>query len=209
MQAIALGPIKSSQSSAAKQLRVNETSSGFSILETQKSMSDPTYIAEMAFKLAGVLIIPAGGIVMFLPLIVAGPAGLISHVSMLAAFVFVGVSLHRWADKGFRRKVQFNIARQEMCIGTLNANGNFHQQSVYSVDKIESFFIVRSKDRGTPASLQMRLKAGAKTMRVFDGPEGALVPILERITLAFRPPQQSNRRIQTKTNGRFIRVSFE
>jgi hypothetical protein len=208
MQALASGTFKSHTRKKNKGLRISESASGFSIVEGSKATGDPAYVAEIGFKLAGILIIPAGGIVMLLPQMVAGPAGLVTHTGMLAAFVFIGVALHRWADKGFTRKIQVNVPRQEVVVGTLNIEGDFHKKMTFPADAIESFFIVRSRDGYSKAKLQMRLKMGAETVGILEGAEKSLIPILERIALGLRPPQQSNRRIQTKTNGQFIRVSF-
>ena len=209
MQELAIGGVRTHASSnRSKRLRMSESHSGLSVTEFSKKQNDSAYYMEMAFKLVGVLLIPAGGIVMFLPQIVAGHASSVTQVAMLAAFVFCGVALHRWADKGFRRRIHINPTRRELCIGTLNADNRFCRRSSYGADLIESFFIVRSKDPKTPAKLTMRLKAGARSICLFEGSEAALVPVLERISKVMQPPQQRNRRVRTQANGGFIRVSF-
>ena len=195
------------QSSQPKRLRLRETHTGINIVEESKARVDGAYFAEVAFKLVGVLLLPAGGILMFLPRIAMGHSSMITQLCMLAAFVFLGVSLHRWASKGFRRRVQINATRQEICIGTQNIEGNFNKQSVFSSNSIESFFIVRSKSKQTPAKLKMRLADG-HSLCLFESGEKTLVPILERISLAMQPPKMRNQRVRTKANGDFIRVSF-
>ena len=208
MQAYAqTGFIAGKQPSQQKKLRLRETHSGLSIVEESKARFDGAYIAEVAFKLVGVLLLPAGGIVMFLPRLTLGHSSMITQICMLAAFVFLGVSLHRWANKGFQRRIQVNPTRQEICIGTQNIEGTFNKQYVFSSKSIESFFIVRSKNRQTPAKLKMRLSDG-HSLCLFESGEKALVPILERISVAMQPPKKRNQRVRTKANGDFIRVSF-
>lgn len=190
-------------------LRTHVTHSGFSITVEPRAKYDPTFLAEMFFKLVGVLFIPAGGIVLFLPRLVDGPAFVATQIGLLAAFIFVGVAIHRRADRGFRRKIYVDSAKGEVRTGTLNVSENFHLLATYTVANIDSFFIVRSKDTVTPAKLKMRLKVGAQTIPLVEGSESSLVPILERITLALSPPAMRSRRYKTKPNGDFIRMTFE
>ena len=194
-------------------LRVNVKHSGFSIASAPTSKFNLTFLAEVAFKLAGVLLIPVGGLILFLealfaPQMVGEPFFWVRHVGLLAAFVFVGVSLHRWANKGFLQRVQVDTIREEIRIGTVNVAGKMQVLATYPVSQIESFFIIRSSDGGSPAKLQMRLKTGAKKVRIAEGTEKALLPILERILLTLKPPNMKNRRVQTNASGRFIRMSF-
>lgn len=194
-------------------LRVNVTHSGFSIASAPTSKFNLAFLAEVAFKLAGVFLIPVGGVILFLqalfaPQMAGEPFIWVGQVGLLAAFIFVGVALHRWANKGFFQRVQVDAIREEVRIGTVNVAGDVQVRATYPVSQVESFFIIRSSDRGSPAKLQMRLKTGAKTVRIAEGTEEALLPILERITLTLKPPKMKNRRIQTKTTGRFIRMSF-
>ncbi|WP_413719322.1 hypothetical protein [Silicimonas sp. MF1-12-2] len=202
-----------SRSRDSLQLRVNVTNSGFNVAAMPTSRYDRAFLLEFLFKLTGVLFIPAGGIFLFLPMMFLpsttnGTALWTSQVALLAAFIFVGVALHRWANKGFRQRIQVDAARSEIRIGTVNIEGDFHLRATYAVSDIESFFIIRSGDAALPAKLKMRLKTGTQTISVVEGPEKSLVPILERITLTLRPPKMKNRRVRTQTTGRFIRMSF-
>ena len=196
------------------QLRLNVTHSGFNVAIVPRSKYDQAIWAEFLLKLAGALLIPAGGIVMFLPVLLlpsalGGTAFWASQLGLLAAFVLLGIAVHRWAGKGFRTKVQVDATRGEVRIGTVNAEGDFHLRATYPVSQIESFFIIRSGGPALPAKLKMRLRTGTQTVNVVEGPESSLVPILERMTLTLRPPKMRNRRVRTKTTGRFIRMSFD
>ena len=195
-------------SKPSKRLRMRETHTGISITEDSGGWTDRAELMEIVFKLVGVLLLPAGGIVMFLPNMLAGHTSLIVPVSMLSAFVFLGVSIHRWANKGFKPKLHVNPTRREVVIGTQNMEGQFHKRRAFSADAIESFFIARSKDRKTPAKLKMRLATGGQSLAVLEGPEKSLIPILERISQLMQPPAKRNQRIRTKANGDFIRVDF-
>ena len=197
------GPTKPSR------LRVWDSHWGFNVSEKLANKGDKSVLIETATKMAGMLILPASGIVLFLPGIASSSGGAAVQIAMLGAFGFVGFALHRYADKGFRKKVQIDGDRGEVRVGTLNAKGNFHERASYKVNDIESFFIVRSKTPSVPSRLKMRMKNGALTIPLLESSERTLVPILERIIVTLHPPKKTNRRMRTKTTGRFLRVSFD
>ena len=196
----------------ASRLRVWDSHWGFNVSEKKKRKNDPNTLWEFAIKLVGMMMIPAAGIVLFLPAMTAptAPTGSVLAVQggMLFAFLAVGFSLHRYADKGFRGKFQVDSARGEIRIGTLNAQDRFSLRTLIKVTDVESIFIVRSKDLGKPAQLRVRMKTGAQTIRLTEGSEKSLVPILERMIVTLKPPTNRRRRVRTKTTGRFIRASF-
>ncbi len=191
------------------QLRTSMTHSGFSVSAVPQQKYDRTFLAEMFFKLVGVLLIPAGGIALLVPDIVNGPAELPVQLGLLASFIFIGVALHRRADRGFRRKVYVDSVREEVRIGTANVAGQFHLVATFPLAKIDSFFIVRAKTPSDPCYLKMRLKSGARTINLFTGSEDTLIRILERTTFALRPPEKTGkRRFKTTKTGAFIRMAF-
>ena len=193
----------------ASSLRVWDSHWGFNVSEKKKRKTDPNILWEFAIKLVGMMMIPASGIVLFLPGMTTPTGGVIAvQAGMLFAFLAVGFSLHRYADKGFRGKFQVDSARGEIRIGTLNAKDRFSLRTVIKVKDIESIFIVRSKDLGKSAQLRVRMKSGAQTIRLTEGSEKTLVPILERMIITLRPQPNNRRRVRTKTTGRFIRASF-
>ncbi|MDD9976740.1 MAG: hypothetical protein OXQ30_03245, partial [Boseongicola sp.] len=146
--------------------------------------------------------------VLFLPEVVSGAGQTIVQAAMMIAFVLVGFALYRHADKGFRTKIQIDSSNREIRLGTQNAKGRFHLTHTYPVDDVESVFIARSKDTRTKAALKMRVKSGGQTLKLVEGSEAALTPILERVVLSLRPPQMRNRKVVTKATGGFIRMSF-
>ena len=194
---------------AASKLRVWESHWGFNVSEKKKRKNDQNTLWELAIKLVGMMMIPAAGIILFLPGLSAPSTGVIVvQAAMLFAFLTVGYALHRYADRGFRLKFQVDSARGEVRIGTLNAKDRFCVRTVLQVGQIESVFIVRSKEPSKPAQLRIRLKTGVNTVSLAEGSEHSLVPILERIIVTLQPPRANKRRVRTKTTGRFIRASF-
>lgn len=194
--------------SQASRVRVWDTHWGFTVSRTLAGSSDPAILAETAMKLAGMLMLPASGIVLFLPQIENRTGQLTISLGMIAAFVAIGFAIYIHADKGFRTKIQIDPSRREVRIGTQNAKGRFHLKSTYPVSDIESFFIARSKNPGAKARLMMRIRSAVRTVPLFEDHEANLVPVLERIVLSLRPPKMKNRRIRTQTTGQFIRMSF-
>lgn len=194
---------------AASKLRIWESHWGFNVSEKRKRKNDQSILWELAIKLTGMMMIPAAGIILFLPGMTSPTNGVVAiQAAMLIAFLAVGFGLHRYADRGFRMKFQVDSARGEVRIGTLNAKDRFCVRTILKVADIESVFIVRSKQPTKPAQLRVRLKAGTQTVPLAEGTEHTLVPILERIILTLQPPRSRNRRVRTKTTGRFIRASF-
>ena len=190
------------------QVRVWDTHWGFSISEKLEGRYDPAALTEFVTKLLGMVMLPACGIVLFLPEVVSGAGQTIVQAAMMIAFVLVGFALYRHADKGFRTKIQIDSSNREIRLGTQNAKGRFHLTHTYPVDDVESVFIARSKDTRTKAALKMRVKSGGQTLKLVEGSEAALTPILERVVLSLRPPQMRNRKVVTKATGGFIRMSF-
>ena len=194
---------------AASKLRVWDAHWGFNVSEKKKRKNDQSTLWELGIKLVGMMMIPAAGIVLFLPGINASTNSVvIAQAAMLFAFLAVGFGLHRYADRGFRTKFQVDSARGELRIGTLNAKDRFFVRTSLKVANIESVFIVRSKEPGKPAQLRVRMKTGTSTVPLAEGSERALVPILERMIVTLQPPRANKRRVRTMTTGKFIRASF-
>lgn len=194
---------------AASKLRVWDSHWGFNVSEKKKRKNDESTLWELGVKLVGMMMIPAAGIILFLPgLSSASTSVMVVQAAMLFAFLAVGFGLHRYADRGFRKKFQVDSARGELRIGTLNAKDRFFVRTILNVSNIESVFIVRSKDHGKPAQLRVRMKTGTTTVPLAEGSEHSLVPILERIIITLQPPRGNKRRVRTMTTGRFIRASF-
>ena len=199
----------SASRSAASKLRIWDSHWGFNVSEKKKRKNDQNILWELAIKLVGMMMIPAAGIMLFMPGLTSPSTGVVAvQGAMLFAFLAVGFGLHRYADRGFRMKFQVDSARGEVRIGTLNAKDRFCVRTVVPVGNIESVFIIRSKVPSKPAQLRVRLKAGTQTVPLAEGSEHALVPVLERIIVTLQPPRSQNRRVRTKTTGRFIRASF-
>ncbi|NNL17437.1 MAG: hypothetical protein HKP37_01730 [Boseongicola sp.] len=194
---------------APSKLRVWDSHWGFNVSEKKKRKNDQSTLWELAIKLVGMMMIPAAGIVLFLPGMTSPTNGIIAvQAAMLFAFLAVGYGLHRYADRGFRMKFQVDSARGELRLGTLNAKDRFCVRTVLKVADIESVFIVRSKEPGKPAQLRVRMKSGTSTVPLAEGSERSLVPILERIIVTLQPPRANKRRVRTMTTGQFIRASF-
>ena len=194
---------------AASKLRVWDSHWGFNVSEKKKRKNDQSTLWELGIKLVGMMMIPAAGIMLFLPgLNSPSTSILVVQGAMLFAFLAVGFGLHHYADRGFRLKFQVDSARGELRIGTLNAKDRFFVRTILNVPDIESVFIVRSKAPGKPAQLRVRMKSGTATVPLAEGPERSLVPILERIIVTLQPPRANKRRVRTMTTGQFIRASF-
>ena len=194
---------------AASKLRIWESHWGFNVSEKRKRKNDQSILWELAIKLTGMMMIPAAGIILFLPGMTSPTNGVVAiQAAMLIAFLAVGFGLHRYADRGFRMKFQVDSARGEVRIGTLNAKDRCCVRTNLKVADNESVYIVRSKQPPKPAQLRVRLKAGTQSVPLDEGTVHPLVPILERFILTLEPPRSRNRRVRTKTTGRFIRASF-
>jgi len=202
------GTANSAKTDALK-LRVWDSHWGFNVSEKKRRKNDQSTLWEFGIKLVGMMMIPAAGIILFLPGLGNPDTGVVMvQASMLFAFLAVGFGLHHYADRGFRLKFQVDSARGELRIGTLNAKDRFCVRTILKVPDIESVFIVRSKVSTKPAQLRVRMKRGTQTVPLAEGSELSLVPILERIIVTLQPPRSQKRRVRTMTTGKFIRASF-
>lgn len=148
----------------------------------------------------GLLIILCGGAVPFLGLPVLPTLG------FALAFAFVGFSLYRYANNGFRTEVRIDTRFGKVRIGTVNAMDDFSEKRAFARSEVESFFIQRSTSR--PARLCLRLKSRAQPMVLFAGPEDDLLPSFERIVEALFIKKGSGQRVQTRANDQFIHATF-
>ena len=151
---------------------------------------------------------PAAGILIFLPNVEQSGGFVASQMAMVLSCVFVGFALHRYADRGFRKKIQIDPSSGEIRIGTINQKERFHLKVSYPLERLESLFIVRSYTPGIPSKLMMRMKQGDQSVVLVTGTETRLVPILERASMFLRPKASAQGRVRTKRDGRFLRVAF-
>ena len=155
---------------------------------------------EAALRYLGLLVILTSGAIPFLGLPVA------TTLSLAVAFVFVGFSIFRHANNGFRRELRIDTRFGNVRVGMVNAAGDFSERQSFSRAEVESFFIQRSKTR--VGRLCMRLKKGAQPVVLFKGPEDDLLPSFERIVEALYTKKGSGKRVQTRANDRFINATF-
>ncbi len=155
---------------------------------------------ESTLRYFGLLVVLASGTIPFLNLPVVTTLGL------ALAFVFVGFSIFRHANNGFRRELRIDTRFGNVRVGTVNAAGDFYERQSFRKPDVESFFIQRSKTH--VGRLCMRLKKSAQPVVLFKGPEDDLIPSFERIVEALYVEKGSGKRVKTRANDRFINATF-
>ncbi len=90
----------------------------------------------------------------------------------------------------------------------MNSKGVFTPRKSVSKRDVESFFLLRAKNN-THAKLCARPRNSASIIKIMNGTERDLVPVLERIAEAFRPKDAPKGRVRTKARGAFIQATFD
>ena len=186
-------------------LRVRKTNSGFVVTDTSDRLH--RIALEKALKAMAFVVVLLSGVILLVPERAGAMGFALSNVGLACAMVIVGLALFAYAHRGLGNELHIDPYKRELRIGTVNAKGDFRIKNTVSAKDTQSFFLMRAASRA-PASLCMRRKKGDQVIKVMKGPEAELIPILERITEAFRPPNMANKRVRTRVTGAFIHASF-
>ena len=187
-------------------LKFRETNWGFAVEEISNSSSRKG-LAETALKSVGLVMLIVG------TLIVVPGTGFeavkpILRLGLTAGFVTTGFALFTYASRGFRNELRIDANNRDVTVGTVNSKGMFAARRSVAASDVQSFFLLRAKHRA-PARLCARGKNGTSIIKIMDGTEPDLVPVLEKITEAFRPAHLPKGRVRTKATGAFIHATFD
>ena len=188
------------------QIRFRRTNWGYAATELANKTSSAAM--EKTLKALGILMIPLGAALLFMPQAAANTGTPVANVTLAVACAFVGFALFVYAKRGLVKELHIDPYQRQLRAGTINANGDFTARQKFSASDVESFFLMRAKSPA-PAQLCTRLKKGGKVVKLMKGSEDELVPILENVSDALRPKNMANKRVRTRVSGAFILATFE
>lgn len=188
------------------QLRLRKTNWGFAVTDTSNRIHGNAI--ETGLKTMGLLMMPLGATLVFYPGASNGESLLMSgRLGLAIAMAVVGLALYLYASRGLARELRVDPYNREVRIGSLNAKGDFRLRAKYAADEAQSFFLIRANSPH-PARLCMRAKKGGNVVKLINGTEEELIPILERISESLRPKHLANKRVRTRVTGAFIHATF-
>lgn len=187
------------------QFRVRKTNSGFVVTDTSDRLHRNAL--ERALKAMAFLLFPLAGVIFLVPGTAADSGLSATNIGLVSAMCIVGLAIFLHASRGLGTELHVDPYKREIRVGTVNAKGNFRARRTMSASDAQSFFLIRA-NAPAPATLCMRRKKGGQVVKVMKGSETELIPILERISEAFRPRHLSNKRVRTRVTGAFIHATF-
>ncbi|MEQ9053591.1 MAG: hypothetical protein RLO38_02680 [Roseovarius confluentis] len=189
----------------SSQLRLRKTNSGFAVTDTSDRLHRNAL--EKALKTMGILLLPLGIVLLLAPSGQQSQGIPIPGIGLAAAMAIVGFALYVYASRGFGTELRIDSFNREIKIGTVNAKGDFSLRKTIAASETQSLFLMRAAPP-KPARLCMRSKKGGHVIKIINGSEEELIPVLERITEAFRPKHMANKRVRTRVTGAFIHATF-
>lgn len=187
------------------QLRLRKTNSGFAVTDTSDRVHRNAL--EWAFKAMSLFLVLFGGVVLFTPGSDAAGGWSLTKLGIAVAMTIVGYALFVYSGRGLGPELHVDPYLQEIRVGTVNARGEFALRRTIPAKETQSFFLIRAASPA-PATLCMRRKQGGQVIKIIKGSEAELIPILERISEAFRPKHLANKRVRTRITGAFVHASF-
>lgn len=127
----------------------------------------------------------------------------------LAVFTIAasGFALRQFSLIGLRKQLQVDSKREEVRLGYMRSDRQFHQSICIPQSDIVSAFLFRGKSRAMPACLVFRLRSISAPFVVLKGFESELKPALDEIIgMANRKPP---RRIRSRATDRLLHVRFD
>jgi hypothetical protein len=187
-------------------LRIRKTNWGFAVTDMSDRIQNNSL--EMALKITGLLLVPGG---LALPIIrgTSASSGYDSQsMGVAIASALIGIALFLYANRGFGTEMRVDPQKREVRIGSINAKGAFRTSRNFQVSANQSFFLMRS---GSPlrAKLCTRGRDGRQVIKLLNGTEAELIPLLERMSEALRPKELPQRRIRTHVTAAFIHATFD
>jgi hypothetical protein len=190
----------------SSQLRLRKTNWGFAVTDTSDRIHGNAL--EKGLKAMGVFLMPLGALLLLFPGTSAAKDGSMTvNIGLAIAMALVGFSLFTYATRGLGKELRVDPYKREVKVGSVNSKGNFSLRKTYSANDAQSFFLIRASSPN-PAKLCMRTKKGGHVIKLMNGTEEELVPILERISEALRPKHMANKRVRTRVTGAFIHATF-
>lgn len=187
-------------------LRIRKTNWGFAVTDMSDRIQSKSL--EMALKVMGLILVPLGLALPFLRATTTNSGYDLHSIGVASASALIGIALFFYANRGFGTEMRVDPHKREVRIGSINAKGDFRASRTFQVSKAQSFFLMRSSSP-LKAQLCTRGRDGRQVIKLLNGSEAELIPLLERMSEALRPKDLPQKRVRTHVTAAFIHATFD
>jgi len=159
---------------------VTQTYWGYTVSEGDKAQKRGQ-LFEMAGKFMGSILLLAAAGLWLLPNASQGPDIMVMKLGITVLFLMVGAVLVWSARKGFNDELQADLVRKELRMGQRNMAGDYRLVAMLDFSEVGSVYLMRSKVKGEPARLYLRVGNSDRALEVAQGRADMLEPIKERL----------------------------
>lgn len=168
-------------SEAAKGPRVFQTYWGYTVSEGDQAQSRGRLMERLG-RLFGVAAVMAALGLWGLPGSLQGADVAVMKLGLTVGLMLVGAVLIWSAKSGFNDEMQVDLVRRELRIGQRNAAGDYRLNMMLGFAEVGSVFLMRTKKRGEPARLFLRIGDSDQALEIAQGRAEYLEPLKARLT---------------------------
>lgn len=170
-------------------LSVSETYWGYEIRDHEDRF-DRENLAEHFLKFLGLVFVIAAYGQWFLPEGLFEGEAVVVKATICFLLGAAGSWLYWHASRGLALAVEIDLARREIRVVRRNGRGRRRVETMVPMARVESAFVQRSKERGHPAHLCLRMRVPEAVLHVASGRERELETLLRRLSHDVRPARE-------------------
>ena len=187
-------------SEAAKGPRVFQTYWGYVVTEGDRAQSRGRAFERIG-KMVGVACLMATLGLWILPGALTGPDVVVMKLALSVGLMTCGAVLIWSAKSGFNDEMQVDLVRKELRLGQRNISGDYRLSAQVGFADVGSVFLMRSKKRGEPARLFLRIGNSDQALEVAEGRAEMLEPLKDRLTRDISNAARDELRLREVRNG--------
>ena len=170
----------------AAALSVSETYWGYEIGD-RSDRFERDGLAENFLKFLGLIFVIAAYGQWFLPELLFRGEAMVVKATICFLLGAAGCWLYWTASRGFALSAEIDLARREIRVVRRNGRRQRRVEATVPMSRVESAFVQRSKVRGQPAHLCLRMRAPESILHLATGPERELETLFRRLSHDLRP----------------------
>ena len=187
-------------SEAAKGPRVFQTYWGYVVTEGDQAQSRGRAFERVGKMIGFACVLAAMGL-WLLPGALTGPDLVVMKLALTVGLMMAGAVLIWSAGAGFNDEVQVDLVRKELRVGQRNISGDFRLSAQVGFRDVGSVFLMRSKKRGEPARLFLRIGNSDQALEVASGRAEFLEPLRERLARDINKAARDELRLRDVRHG--------
>ncbi len=171
---------------SGSELHVSETYWGYQI-RNREDRFDRETLAEHFLRFLGLVFVAAAYGQWLLPERLFQGDAVVVKATICFLLGVAGMTLYGFANRGFSLSVEVDLARREIRVVRRSSQGRRRLETAVQMERVESAFLQRSKDRSQPTHLCLRIRSPEAVLHVARGRERDLEPLFRRIRMDVRP----------------------